>query len=370
MARWLTALGVMALVSLAAIIALRFNQPHAAEALANRGRAQRYEKLWAAPDFAFANQHGQTVSRGSLQGRVWVANFIFTQCRTICPLLTSKMMQLRRKLANVDVTYVSFSVDPAVDTVPVLAAYAKRWAPDATNWELLSTSEKTLPLLTAGFHVTAQPNAEAVDQVIHSSVFLLVDQNGDVRGVFDSEHRDDFAALEAGVRQLAGAAAAPPPESTDPQALYHELGCANCHERPELAPALGGLKGLRREFDTGLGATFDAAYVKESLVSPDLKRVKGYPLHMPTYEGVVSDRGLDALTAWVLALPAPAAPAPGDTVEVDPVCHMQVRVTADAPSFGYKSGPEAPGEAHTYHFCSNHCRDRFAANPASFLQNH
>ena len=160
------------------------------------------------------------------------------------------------------------------------------------------------------------------------------------------------------MRALTGAASSPQlaDNPKDGDGLYHALACANCHERAELAPALAGLGGQRRELDNGLGTTFDAAYVRESLLSPDAKRVRGYSLRMPSYDGLLDEAGLQVLTDWLLARPAALAETAGSVVTVDPICQMQVRVVEDT--------PRAPGPAGQQYFCSAHCRERYlSANP-------
>lgn len=359
--RWLLVLGVSALLTVGLLVGVRLAGPPKAaraEAFTERSVKQPLEPLWPAPDFAFVDERGGTVTRQALAGKVWVANFVFTQCRSICPLLTSKMVQLMRRLPGVDARFVSFSVDPANDTPAVLAAYRQKWAADEPRWALLATTAQTLPPLVAGFHVTAAPGKPGdVDPITHSGVFVLVDKQGVVRGAFDSEHAADFQALERAVRTLAGEAGQPVQEPSDAVSLYHALSCASCHESDALAPKLEGLAGHKREQDTGLLATFDEAYVRESILSPDAKRVRGYPLHMPSYDGLVSPAALSALTAWLLR-PGAAPDAGSAEVALDPVCHMQVRVTADALHSEADGGP--------VYFCSAHCKARFDASPAAF----
>ncbi|MBE2253789.1 MAG: SCO family protein [Myxococcus sp.] len=362
MAKWLTLLGVLALFTLGFLASLKLRPPAAlekAEALAHAEK-KTLAPLFPAPAFAFPDQHGVTVTGPSLTGKVWVANFIFTTCRTVCPLLTAKLVQLQRALPGVDVRFVSFSVDPEHDTPAVLAAYAQKWAPDETRWQLLATDAKTLPAVAAGFHVTAEPNKPGeLDPILHSSVFVLVDGAGMVRGVFDSEHREDLKALQNAVRTLTNAPAPPAPQGAPVGVeLYHALSCATCHEAPELAPALLGRAGSRVTFDNGLVTTFDADYVKESLLAPDARRARGYPLHMPAYDHL-SGEALLVLTKYLLETPAEPTPTSDVPVEVDPVCHMKVRATADALAHTH--------QGHRYVFCSRHCLERFAATPGVFL---
>jgi len=227
---------------------------------------------------------------------------------------------------------------------------------------LLETTPEGLAKVAEGFHVTAQKTDGGLDAVMHSAVFLLVDGQGVVRGAFDSETPEDFTALLAQTRALMGKPtelAAKPPRTGEE--LFHELSCTNCHERAELAPPLGGLKGQRRTLDTGLLVNADEAYVKESILSPDAKRVAGFPLRMPSYVGLLSDEELKALVDYVIALPASVAAAPDVALAIDPVCHMKVRVTDNALQ------STAAGGGVTY-FCSAWCKSRFAEKPDAYRQ--
>src|SRR5262245_58590644 len=91
--------------------------------LMNANHAHALKSLFPAPDFAYTDQRGARVTKQALAGRPWVANFVFTTCRTVCPLLTAKMVQLQRKLPGVPVRFVSFSVDPEHDTPQALLEY-------------------------------------------------------------------------------------------------------------------------------------------------------------------------------------------------------------------------------------------------------
>ncbi|GMU60204.1 MAG: hypothetical protein AMXMBFR34_19670 [Myxococcaceae bacterium] len=350
---------------LAAIFALRKMGPadeSVAESYAHQAdKAEALPELWPVPDFSYLDQHGKTVTPQSLRGQVWVANFIFTQCRTVCPLLTSKMVQLQRLLAGVDVRFVSVSVDPAHDTPEVLKAYQQKWAPEETRWTLLSTDEKTLPVTAAGFKIAAAQSDGGVDPIIHSAVFVLVDGRGVVRGAFSSEDRADFLALVRAAKKLAGQETKQAPAlAVDGPSLYHQLSCAGCHERPDLAPPLGGRAGKRQELTNGQLAVFDDAYVTESILTPQVKIVRGYTLLMPAYDALLDEARLKALVDYVMAMPgAPEEDGGGARIELDPVCHMKVRVTDSTPTAGFDGG--------TFYFCAEICRERFMTTPAAFV---
>jgi len=221
------------------------------------------------------------------------------------------------------------------------------------------THSEGLEDAAAGFRVTAQRTDGGLDAVMHSAVFMLVDQYGVVRGVYSSEEPGEFKALVRDARTLLGAGAGPAPvaQARSGEVLFHELSCANCHEHPELAPPLGGLLGQQRELETRLLVTADEAYLKESIVAPVAKRVAGYPLMMPSFAGHLTNEELDSLVKYVVALPPPTT-NPDVHVEVDPVCHMKVRVTENAFSVTTDAG--------TTYFCSAWCKARFTENPDAY----
>lgn len=322
-----------------------------ADDLAHQSGKRKLDKLWTAPDFELADQRGGRVSKASLSGKPWVVNFIFTQCRSVCPLLTAKMVQLQRKLPGAPVQFVSISVDPEHDDPMTLGAYAQAWAPGEQRWSLLATSRESLQRVLAGFKVTAEASDAGIDPIVHSSIFVLVDSRGDVRGVYDSEHREEFQALVRDAAALAQAAPAPvPAQPRTGEQLYAQLSCGPCHDHPALAPPLGGLFGKKVELDNGLLVDADEGYLLESILIPDAKRVRGYPLRMPTYDGVIESAELVALLAYVKALPAGAAVAAPKTA-VDPVCGMEVVVADDAPHVAIDGG--------FAWFCSESCRSAF-----------
>lgn len=355
----LAALGVAASFTVLLAARNRTRSPTTAEDFAHLPRRELPAALWASPDFAFRAHTGATVTRQSLLGQPYIANFIFTTCRTICPLMTAKMVRLQRELPGVPARFVSFSVDPDNDTVEALSMYAKQWNADESRWLLLETTPPGLEQVAKGFHVTAQKTDAGLDAVMHSAVFVLVDEKGVVRGVYDSEDPVDFKSLTAAVRLVAGSTTPPPlPQARSGEVLFHELSCSNCHERADLAPPLGGVLGQRRTLENGLLATADVTYLKESILAPDAKRVQGYPLKMPSYAGHVSLEELDALVKYVTALPA-AAPTADATLAVDPVCHMKVRVTAEALQHAVDGGEPV-------YFCSAWCKQRYGENPDAY----
>ena len=141
-------------------------------------------KSWKVDDFTFTDQSGNRLSKSDLEGKVWIADFIFTNCNTVCLPMTSNMKKLQTMLSEEgleDVHIVSFSVDPEFDKPTVLKTYGDSFQADFKNWSFLTGySQDTIEdLAKESFKLLVQKPAEG-DQVIHGTSFSLVDQTGTV----------------------------------------------------------------------------------------------------------------------------------------------------------------------------------------------
>jgi cytochrome oxidase Cu insertion factor (SCO1/SenC/PrrC family) len=172
------------------------------------GGRQDADLDWPIADFRLTDQDGHAVTRDDLRGKVWVASFIFTRCRTICPRITSKVAQLRDELAKEKgVRFVSFSVDPEHDTPEVLKRYAKTYHADAERWHFLTGPEKEVyALLRGSFRDLAEQNRGTArtpgNEVMHSPRIFVVDRAGRVRGYCDGTEGDCVPRLRRKVLQL------------------------------------------------------------------------------------------------------------------------------------------------------------------------
>lgn len=324
--------------------------------------------MWQVPKFSFVDQNGRRTTASDLEGHVFIADFVFTSCTTVCPLITAKMALLQRRLeAHSSLRFVSFSVDPERDTPEALKRYAAAWRPAETRWLLLSTTPNELKSLASGMFVNVRP---VENDIAHSNLFFLVDARGGVRGIYESDRNDALERLVGDAEALLRATPEPaevgpgPHRSGNGRELYAALGCGACHARSELAPPLEGLAGRRVRLEGGTELTADAPYVRESIVLPDAKRVEGHVLRMPGYEKELTKSELDGLVAYVMTLGAGATPARETAapteIAVDPVCSMKVRVTS--------ATPRAEHAGRTAYFCSESCRERFVAEPARYLK--
>ena len=153
------------------------------------------------PSFALTRQDGASFGTSQLRGRVWIANFIFTRCPTICPLLTSQMKGLTEQLDDTAVRFVSFSVDPAHDTPAVLARYAADHSADTGRWAFVTgDSEAIEEIVVRGLKMYMGDRDES-GNILHGSHFVLVDRSGAIRGYYSS-NPEGLEDLVRDTRQL------------------------------------------------------------------------------------------------------------------------------------------------------------------------
>ncbi|MBC2605466.1 SCO family protein [Pelagicoccus albus] len=159
-------------------------------------------------NFEFLDQEGAPFSSEQLEGKVWLANFVFTSCSAECPILTAKMMHVREELGtDANVEYVSFSVDPVTDTPERLKEYASDYG-SAEDWVLLTgDGEKLDSLIKNSFLLpTAKDYHErrdiAATGFIHSNKLIVVDQKGTVRYAVDGLEEGAVERLSTVMKRL------------------------------------------------------------------------------------------------------------------------------------------------------------------------
>lgn len=135
-------------------------------------------------DFSFTNQDEENVSRDDLAGEWWIADFIFTNCETVCIPMTSNMVGLQNDLEEKDIPMqiVSFSVDPDYDSPDVLKEYANEYDANLDNWDFLTgyDFETIRKLSIKSFRAPLKEPAYGSDQVTHDVRFFLVDPEGNI----------------------------------------------------------------------------------------------------------------------------------------------------------------------------------------------
>ena len=155
------------------------------------------------PDFTLTERSAREVQRDALAGKVWVADFIFTNCAGTCPLMTAKMRKLQDTLPA-EVQLVSFSVDPASDTPEVLREYAQRYGADPQRWLFLTGNRDALYKLSIeGFKLAVDATAGTeLEPITHSTRFALVDRQGRIRGYYGMDDEEAMKKLACDVNAL------------------------------------------------------------------------------------------------------------------------------------------------------------------------
>jgi len=151
------------------------------------------------PRFDLTAQDGRPFDSQALQGKIWVADFIYTTCPGPCPRMTSQMREVQDSLAKVpDVRLVSFTIDPATDTPAVLAAYAKEHGASAAMWYFLTGPVPTLQMLDRDAFKLG--NIDGTLQ--HSTRFVLVDGRQRIRGYYDTSEPGAISKVISDARAL------------------------------------------------------------------------------------------------------------------------------------------------------------------------
>jgi protein SCO1/2 len=163
-------------------------------------RAVTLETFGDIPQFDLIAQNGQPFHSQVLAGKIWVADFIYTTCPGPCPRMTSQMREVQDAVMKVSgVRLVSFTVDPANDTTPVLAAYAKMHGASPAMWYFLTGPMATLQMLDRD----AFKLGDLDGTLQHSTRFVLVDRQGRIRGYYDTSEPSAIRKVISDIDALA-----------------------------------------------------------------------------------------------------------------------------------------------------------------------
>jgi len=153
--------------------------------------------LGTLPGFTLLDQTGAAYGSDQLAGKVWIANFIFTRCPTVCPVFSQKMAGVQKKTRNLgmSVRLVSFSVDPDYDTPDRLLAYAKRFSANPYKWKFLTGPlEQVRITVKQGLKIAMENEGMTGDvpDIIHGTHFVMIDQEMRIRGYYSSDDPDEI----------------------------------------------------------------------------------------------------------------------------------------------------------------------------------
>ncbi|RYU93922.1 SCO family protein [Emticicia agri] len=149
------------------------------------------------PDFQLVDQDSNVVTNKTYENKIYVADFFFSTCPTICPIMKTQMLRIYDKFKdNPEVGILSHTINPKYDSVAVLKAYADRLGVPASFWHFVTgDKEKIYELGEKEYYVTAGEDSTAAGGYIHSGAFILVDKKRRVRGMYDGTKEDQVSRL-------------------------------------------------------------------------------------------------------------------------------------------------------------------------------
>jgi protein SCO1/2 len=164
---------------------------------------QLQQTYWPVSDFSLTDRNERTVTLADLKGKVWVADFFYSTCPGPCPALSSRLSSLQAELGRDDrVRLVSISTDPEKDTPAVLRQYAEKFQAN-DRWLFLTGPKSAIrELALSGFKLPFEETSAGPEPIIHTTRLILVDQTGNIRGLYDGLANDSTAQVLRDVRRL------------------------------------------------------------------------------------------------------------------------------------------------------------------------
>jgi len=148
-------------------------------------------------DFSLTNQNGEKITQKNYENKIYIADFFFTTCPTICPIMTDNMTYLQEKLLkNKNILLASFSVTPDIDNVEVLKDYALEKGVLSYKWNLLTGNKKMIYDLARKSYLVAKNDGDGGKyDMIHTENFVLIDKEKRIRGFYDGTNKEEMEKL-------------------------------------------------------------------------------------------------------------------------------------------------------------------------------
>ena len=155
------------------------------------------KKYHTISDFQLINQNGDTIDQDSYANKIYVADFFFTTCPTICPIMTKNMAEIQGSILEDDeIMLLSHSVTPGIDSVPRLKAYAKEKGVIDAKWNLVTGDKKQIYELARKSYLAVKTDGDGGPyDMIHTENFILVDKEKRIRGFYDGTNREEVKKL-------------------------------------------------------------------------------------------------------------------------------------------------------------------------------
>jgi protein SCO1/2 len=178
-------------LTMAGIIALKIFEPHRRE----------LPVLYHAASFSLIDQNGRPFRDADLRDNTYICDFVFTTCGSVCPMMSAHLRDLQKN-TPAKVQLVSFTVDPEHDTPAVLKEYAGRYQADERRWHFLTGTTAQMYQVARKMRLVVMPPT-ATEGLLHDEHFMLIDGDGNVRGVYDSKDSHALDQLRADATYLA-----------------------------------------------------------------------------------------------------------------------------------------------------------------------
>lgn len=162
---------------------------------------KKYHKI---ADFKLTNQNGKTITQKDYKNKIYVADFFFTTCQTICPIMTNHMVEIQKHILNDnDVMLLSHSVTPRIDSVAQLKRYALKKGVNDTKWNLVTGDKKEIYKLARKSYLAVKEDGDGGPfDMVHTENFMLIDKKKQIRGFYDGTNKEDINRLLEDIKHL------------------------------------------------------------------------------------------------------------------------------------------------------------------------
>jgi len=156
------------------------------------------------PPFNMLGQDSVKISNATLKGKIYVADFFFTSCPSICPVMQKNMLKLYKQYKDErDFAFLSYSIDPLHDTPSKLKKYSTQLGADSKKWYFVTgNKDSTYALAEKGYYATAKADSTAPGGFVHSGGLILVDKERRIRGIYDGTQEDEVDKLSQDMKLL------------------------------------------------------------------------------------------------------------------------------------------------------------------------
>ncbi|MCO4821813.1 MAG: SCO family protein [Flavobacteriaceae bacterium] len=204
-------LGILSIIIIASIYSildvekpLPIYQPASVNVELVDSTIQHQKKYHKIADFSLTNQNGKVISQENYKDKIYVADFFFTTCQTICPVMTKNMAEVQKQfISDPEILLLSHTVTPEIDTVEQLKRYATDKGVLDDKWNLVTGSKKEIYDLARKSYMAVKADPLTTDYgMIHTENFMLIDKERQVRGFYDGTNPEDIKLLIKDIKKL------------------------------------------------------------------------------------------------------------------------------------------------------------------------